>query len=266
MTIAAHSGKADHQRHPSIQTPYCASAPRVLLAPFAGVMGIVMMGMIIIGMPSSAHAHHVMDGQIPMTMWQGLVSGIAHPIIEIDHFAFILAAGLMIGMAPAHFALRAGLSLLAAVAIGALISMSPSGIVSSFSFVPAFIPTFINDEVLILSSLTMAAILLWMAAGAFDPKKTSHPKIRWMPISLMAAFPIAGLAHGYAYGEMIIGADAPVAGAYLLGFSLVQGFILAAVIAFGRRTMAASHRTLPRIARTMGLALVILTGFSVTPF
>ena len=44
---------------------------------------------------SPALAHHVMGGVTPETLWQGLLSGLAHPIIGVDHFAFILGVGLM---------------------------------------------------------------------------------------------------------------------------------------------------------------------------
>ena len=42
-----------------------------------------------------AFAHHVMGGELPSTAWQGLLSGLGHPIIGIDHFAFIVGVGLM---------------------------------------------------------------------------------------------------------------------------------------------------------------------------
>src|SRR5262245_38936435 len=43
----------------------------------------------------AAFAHHFMGGQLPSTAWQGLLSGLGHPIIGIDHFAFTVAVGLM---------------------------------------------------------------------------------------------------------------------------------------------------------------------------
>ena len=42
---------------------------------------------------AAAHAHHVMGGQTPATFVQGLLSGFGHPIIGIDHLAFIVAMG-----------------------------------------------------------------------------------------------------------------------------------------------------------------------------
>ena len=38
-----------------------------------------------------ALAHHVMGGHMPVTFADGLLSGLAHPIIGFDHFAAVVA-------------------------------------------------------------------------------------------------------------------------------------------------------------------------------
>ncbi|MGZ5939774.1 MAG: HupE/UreJ family protein, partial [Rhizomicrobium sp.] len=40
-----------------------------------------------------ALAHHVMGGAMPANWWQGLLSGLGHPVLGLDHFAAIVAAG-----------------------------------------------------------------------------------------------------------------------------------------------------------------------------
>ncbi|MGZ5836895.1 MAG: HupE/UreJ family protein, partial [Xanthobacteraceae bacterium] len=40
-----------------------------------------------------ALAHHVMGGAMSANWWQGLLSGLGHPVIGLDHFAAIVAAG-----------------------------------------------------------------------------------------------------------------------------------------------------------------------------
>lgn len=40
-------------------------------------------------------AHHPMGGMTPQTFSQGLLSGLGHPIIGLDHFAFLVAAMLL---------------------------------------------------------------------------------------------------------------------------------------------------------------------------
>ena len=42
-----------------------------------------------------AHAHHAMDYRLPATALEGLLSGLGHPIIGIDHLLFILGAGVL---------------------------------------------------------------------------------------------------------------------------------------------------------------------------
>ncbi len=42
------------------------------------------------GLMPSARAHHPMGGQTPETFSQGLLSGFGHPIIGIDHLAFLI--------------------------------------------------------------------------------------------------------------------------------------------------------------------------------
>jgi urease accessory protein len=44
-----------------------------------------------------AFAHHVMGGETPATAWHGLLSGLGHPIIGVDHLAFVVAVGLIAG-------------------------------------------------------------------------------------------------------------------------------------------------------------------------
>jgi urease accessory protein len=42
-------------------------------------------------------AHHMMGGRTPATFMEGLLSGLAHPVIGLDHFAFLAAIGIAVG-------------------------------------------------------------------------------------------------------------------------------------------------------------------------
>ena len=42
-----------------------------------------------------AGAHHAIGGRIPSNGWEGLLSGLAHPVLGLDHFAFVVAVGLI---------------------------------------------------------------------------------------------------------------------------------------------------------------------------
>jgi len=50
-------------------------------------------GLLLIAFPASAH--HAMGGKVPADFFQGFMSGIAHPLIGFDHFAFIFSVGLL---------------------------------------------------------------------------------------------------------------------------------------------------------------------------
>ena len=46
-----------------------------------------------------AWAHHVMGGELPQTFLQGLLSGLAHPVIGLDHLAAIVGVGILAALA-----------------------------------------------------------------------------------------------------------------------------------------------------------------------
>src|SRR5712671_6319681 len=63
-------------------------------------------------MADPAFAHHVMGGRLPATFGEGLLSGLGHPVIGIDHLAFLVAVGVAVGVAGLNLmmpALWAGL-------------------------------------------------------------------------------------------------------------------------------------------------------------
>src|SRR6516165_6306876 len=52
-----------------------------------------------------AFAHHMMGGRTPATFGEGMLSGLGHPIIGLDHFAGVVAAGCIAAMHSAGAAL-----------------------------------------------------------------------------------------------------------------------------------------------------------------
>jgi urease accessory protein len=165
-----------------------------------------------------AFAHHVMGGELPGTAWQGVLSGLGHPIIGIDHFAFIVGVGLM-----SHLAGRLALLPLPFVvgtALGCLLHVQGYGVPLS--------------ELGIALTLAIAAVVVAL-----------HAKI---PIGILAVvFLIAGALHGYAYGESIVGAERTPLVAYMIGFGVIQyclavgsGAVVRAIVGRGylRETVA----------------------------
>jgi urease accessory protein len=146
-------------------------------------------------------AHHVMGGMMPQTFLQGLLSGFGHPMIGLDHLAFIIGVGLLSLRFKQRYLLP--LAFVAATLAG-------TGIHLQLINLPAV-------ELCIALSVVIMGILL-----IADAK---------LPLALTAAlFALAGLFHGYAYGESIVGAETSPLLAYLLGFGLIQYAIAVATM------------------------------------
>src|SRR5262249_60751109 len=65
------------------------------MAPLLRTLVVAAAVVIVLPLIPPAFAHHLMGGELPSTAWQGLLSGLGHPIIGIDHFAFTVGVGLM---------------------------------------------------------------------------------------------------------------------------------------------------------------------------
>jgi len=147
-----------------------------------------------------ALAHHPMGGATPETAWHGLLSGIGHPIIGVDHFAFIVLVGLAAAFAGARFITP--LAFIAATVAGCLLKVA--GIALPLA------------EFVIAGSVVLTGIMV-LSGRNFGA--TAYGVI----------FAIAGLFHGWAYGAAIIGAEPTPLAAYLTGFGVTQYAIALAV-------------------------------------
>ena len=152
-----------------------------------------------------ALAHHLMGGRMPATFGEGILSGLGHPVIGIDHFAAVVAVGCL---AAAH---RAG----AALAIAFVVAMM-CGVAVHLQAV-----TVPADEILVaVSVIVLGAIVL------------SH---RDLPLNgALALFVLVGLIHGYALGESIYGAERTPLAAYLTGLAVIQSVVALAAMAVAR--------------------------------
>ncbi len=184
------------------------------------VLGTIFAGLLLTAEP--AFAHHLMGGRMPATFSDGLLSGLGHPVIGLDHFAAVVAVGFI---AAAHRAAPAlGLAFVLAMIGG--VALHVHG---------ATVP---GAEILVaLSVIALGAILLSrraMAAGA-----------------ALTLFALAGLIHGYALGELIYGAEPTPLYAYLLGLTVIQSAVALAAMAIAR--MLASE---PVRLRLIGAGIV----------
>ena len=150
-------------------------------------------------LPLPAAAHHPMDGAMPQTIWQGFASGIGHPVIGLDHLAFLLAAGVLAAALPRGVALKAMAGFLAASMAGVALHLAGIGLGPTEAFVAA--------------SALMAGLALLMTR-------------RLSAGGLLAAFALAGLFHGHGFAEAVIGAEASPILAYLAGLAVIQGALM----------------------------------------
>ncbi|NWG23312.1 MAG: HupE/UreJ family protein [Pseudorhodoplanes sp.] len=181
---------------------------------------------ILVAMAEPALAHHAMDGQMPVTWGQGFVSGLAHPVLGLDHFAALIAVGSLAALA------RTGMwPILAYVAL----MIAGAALHAAGVTIPAAEPG------VALSLLLLGAVL----AG--------H-RLRFATI-LLVLFGATGLVHGYALGESIVGAEPAPLVAYFAGLAVVQS-----AIAVG--TMMAARAIMDRYAAwPLRLAGAAVAGF-----
>ena len=190
---------------------------------------LALMLVAVTGLP--AEAHHVMGGRTPSTLMEGFLSGLGHPVIGLDHLAFIVAMGVAVGVAGLNLAVPA--LFIVASAIG--VAVHVRGV------------TLPDAEILVALSVVIA--------GAMIASGRSLQALVWA-----ALFVLAGLVHGYAFGESIFGAEASPLAAYLLGLVIVQAAVATAVALIARRSGAAA--TEPRLAGAAiaGIGIAILAG------
>jgi urease accessory protein len=163
-----------------------------------------------------AFAHHVMGGQMPQTFLQGFLSGLGHPVIGLDHFAALAGVGILAAL------FRRGLPLVllfSAALIGGV------GLHLMRLDIPA-------AELLVALATVLLGFLIiarrWSIAIA--------------PVLILAA----GVVHGYALGESIVGAEQTPLFAYLAGIFVIQSLVSAIALLLTRRLGEAQKaRSLP---------------------
>jgi len=177
-------------------------------------------------LPGLARAHHFMDAELPATFAQGFLSGLGHPVIGLDHAAFIVAAGFLLALVEGG--MWGVLALIGGSLLGAALHLAgfalPGGEIG------------VALSVILIGGLLMARRrigLSWLAGG----------------------LALAGIVHGHAYAESIFGAEAAPLAAYLVGFSLVQLGIAALALFIHRRLIATRGTWARSISSALGAAV-----------
>jgi urease accessory protein len=155
--------------------------------------------LLILAQPASAH--HPFGGETPSNFFQGFLSGLGHPIIGFDHFAFIIASGL-------------------------LGTKFKQGFLIPIAFIMATIAgtgIHLQEIALPYPEIVIAASVIFFGSLLVIKNKTFF-SYNFSIIIIATVAIIAGLFHGYAYGEAIIGAEMNPLVAYLAGFTVIQLF------------------------------------------
>ena len=163
---------------------------------FSKVGIISVLGLLVLATP--AFAHHPLDGRLPANFFEGLMSGFGHPMLGLDHLAFVIASGLIaLGIAGG---IMIPIAFVIATAIGAGVHLMS---------IDLPLP-----EIIIAASVVLFGVLLVVR------KNQSQPISYGFIVAGLAA--LAGIFHGHAYGEGIFGAEPTPLVAYLIGFTAIQ--------------------------------------------
>ena len=187
---------------------------------FAGA--VAGLALLLAALPASAH--HMMGGQVPSNGFEGFMSGLAHPVIGLDHLAFVVASGLV--------AIGAARGWIVPV-IFAIAALGGTGLHLQSWDLPF-------PELMVSGSVVLFGLLL--AMGHQLPT-----------VALGAIALVAGLFHGYAYGESIVGAGMVPLTAYLIGFTAIQLTIALGVRGVVQRLAEGS---IAQTLRYIGFAIV----------
>lgn len=197
--------------------------------PLGLLTGIILLGVLI---SAPALAHHPLEGRLPANLFEGIMSGFGHPIIGIDHLAFVAASGLIaLGIAG-----------------GAMIPIAfvvATGIGAGIHLAAIDLPL---PELFIAASVVLFGILL-----VIRDRKRQDAQYKLIVSSLAA---LAGLFHGFAYGEGIFGAEPTPLIAYLIGFMVIQLAISLGI--YGLVTKLSKTISINYVTRLGGFAIAAI--------
>jgi urease accessory protein len=179
-----------------------------------------------------ALAHHLMGGHQAATFGEGLLSGLGHPVIGLDHFAAVVAIGCL---AAAH---RAGVALVIGYVVAMMLGVGAHLLGTN---VPA-------------AELLVALTVLALGAALLVDRGMSAA-------TACAAFALVGLIHGYALGESIYGAEPTPLVAYLIGLAVIQSAVALAAMTAARAVIRRADVVALRLVGAgiagVGLAIVV---------
>jgi len=186
----------------------------------------IALGFSLLVVASPASAHHAMGGKMPSNFFEGFLSGLAHPVIGVDHLAFIVAIGLVAALKPQGWLIPI-----------AFVSSAMLG--TGIHLLGVSLPVV---ELIVSASILLFGILLAIK---------NSPNV----LMMLALSAVAGLFHGYAYGEAIFGAQTTALVAYLCGFTVIQLVISGAAFFVGQKVLKGDFANLSTNLRSAGLVI-----------
>ena len=180
---------------------------------------------------SPASAHHPMGGRVPSNFFEGFMSGLAHPVIGLDHLAFIVAVGLFAATKPQGFLIPLSFVLSAMLGTGLHL---------------------MGVNLPVVELVVPASILLF---GVFLTTKTSPNALVMIALST-----VSGLFHGHAYGEAIFGAQTTALVSYLVGFTLIQLVISGSAFFVGQKVLKGDFAQVSPNLKSAGLVICGIGG------
>jgi urease accessory protein len=178
-------------------------------------------------------AHHPLGGRVPASLFEGLMSGLAHPVIGIDHLVMIVAIGLFAGIKRQGWALPI-----------------------------AFVVAAMAGTGLHLMSMSLPGAGIWVAGSVLALGLLMLVQERLNLAAIAGLIGVAGLFHGYAYGEAIVGAEVTPLVGYLAGFSAVQLAIALGVSQLAKAMDLGRFRTAALVTIGIGMALVVVQSIA----
>lgn len=157
-------------------------------------------------------AHHPMGGKTPSNLFEGFMSGMAHPVIGLDHLAFVVAIGLLAASRSQGFLIPISFVMAAMIGTGLHLLSIDLPVV----------------ELIVSGSILIFGILI-----------VSKDIGSTLMISVLAG--LAGLFHGFAYGEAIFGAEMTPLVSYLAGFTMIQLLISVSAFAIAKKFLDSSN-------------------------
>ncbi|EDX84077.1 HupE / UreJ protein [Synechococcus sp. PCC 7335] len=188
--------------------------------------GAVFAGLVSLCLAKPALAHHPFGGSAPKNIFEGILSGAGHPVIGFDHLAFVVAAGLLAAVISRGW--RVPAAFVVATLFGTGVHLAE-----------------IN--------LPMIEIVISVSVLLFGALAVMRDRLNPMVVVLLSA--LAGVFHGYAYGEAVVGAEPTPIVAYLIGFAGVQSAIAYTTYLLSKRAISTNQ--------TSGLVSVRHAGFAV---